>query len=108
MANPAPDEAARVTSQDLLEDLRAVVYDVEALLRATEGQAGEKIADIRARAAETLNHARQRIQDVGADVETRARAAARSTDAYVHENPWTAIAIAAGAGYLLGLLGRRR
>ena len=35
------DDAAPVTTEDLLEDLRTIVRDAEALLRATEGQAGE-------------------------------------------------------------------
>ncbi len=38
----------------------------------------------------------------------KSRAAARATDAYVHESPWTAIGIAAGIGLVVGLaLGRR-
>jgi len=100
--------AAQVTTEDILEDLRAVVRDADALLRATEGQAGDKIADLRARAEESLGSARQRLSDAGARLEERARSAARSTDTYVHENPWTAVAIAAGIGYVLGNIGRRR
>jgi len=38
----------------------------------------------------------------------RAPRGGRSTDAYVHEKPWTAIGIAAAIGFLLGYLGRRR
>jgi ElaB/YqjD/DUF883 family membrane-anchored ribosome-binding protein len=102
------DAKERVTTGDLLEDLKAVMRDAEALLRATEGQAGEKIAEIRARAEETLGGARERLRGAGDEVEARARTAARSTDAYVRENPWTAVAVAVGIGYLLGQLGRRR
>lgn len=102
------DAKERVTTGDLLEDLKAVMRDAEALLRATEGQAGEKIAEIRAHAEETLGSARERLHDAGAEVGTRARSAARSTDTYVRENPWTAVAVAVGIGYLLGQLGRRR
>ncbi len=98
----------RVTTDDLLADLKAVIHDAEALLRATEGQAGEKISEIRARAEETLGGARERMHNAGAEVGARARSAARSTDIYVRENPWTAVAVAVGIGYLLGQLGRRR
>jgi ElaB/YqjD/DUF883 family membrane-anchored ribosome-binding protein len=101
----APEPA---TVEALFEDLRAVVRDAEALLRATEGEAGEKIAEIRARAAQSLHAARERLDEAGAGVGERARSAARSTDAYVHENPWAAVAIAAGIGFLVGSLGRRR
>jgi len=38
----------------------------------------------------------------------KTRAAAKATDAYVHESPWTAVGIAAGVGLLVGvLIGRR-
>jgi ElaB/YqjD/DUF883 family membrane-anchored ribosome-binding protein len=36
------------------------------------------------------------------------KAAARATDTYVHENPWKAVGIAAGAGILFGMLISRR
>lgn len=35
------------------------------------------------------------------------REAARVTDAFVHENPWTAIGIAAGVVLIIGLLSSR-
>jgi ElaB/YqjD/DUF883 family membrane-anchored ribosome-binding protein len=97
-----------VTVEALFDDLRAVVRDAEALLKATEGQVGERIAEVRARAEQSLGSARERLQEAGAGMETRARSALRSTDTYVRENPWTAVAIAAGIGFLLGSLGRRR
>ena len=39
----------KVTTADLMDDLRKVVQDTEALLRATEGQVGEKADDARRR-----------------------------------------------------------
>jgi ElaB/YqjD/DUF883 family membrane-anchored ribosome-binding protein len=41
------------------------------------------------------------IQDA---VVTKTRDAAATTDQYVHENPWKVIGIAAGLGFVLGLL----
>ena len=38
-----------VTKEKLIADVKLVIADTEELLRATAGQAGEKIADIRAR-----------------------------------------------------------
>ena len=69
---------------------------------------GEKIAEIRARAQESLDGARDRMRDAGERIGERARSTARTTDEYVHENPWTAVAIAVGVGFLLGTIGRRR
>jgi len=100
--------AEPVTAGVLVADLKAVVRDAEALLRATEGQAGERIAEVRAKVKESLHQAKTRIDEVGVDVGARAREAGRSTNAYVHENPWPAIGVAALVGFLLGNLGHRR
>ena len=46
---------------------------------------------------------------VGFDETARnTKAAARATDDWVHENPWGSIGIAAGVGFLVGLLVSRR
>ena len=37
-----------------------------------------------------------------------AKATAKATDVYVHENPWKSIGIAAGVGLMLGMLISRR
>jgi ElaB/YqjD/DUF883 family membrane-anchored ribosome-binding protein len=38
----------------------------------------------------------------------KAKAVARATDDYVHDNPWKAVGIAAGIGLFAGLLIGRR
>ena len=98
----------RVTAADLMDDLRKVVHDTEALLRATEGQIGEKADDARRRVQAALDTARGRLktmQDSAVDV---GEEAVRATEKYVRENPWQAIGVAAGAGLVLGLLLSRR
>ena len=92
----------------LMEDLRVVVEDAEALLKATAGQAGERVEQARHRAEESVRAARERLSDLEGEVKLRAREAARTTDRYVHENPWGAIGMAAGVGFILGLLSGRR
>jgi ElaB/YqjD/DUF883 family membrane-anchored ribosome-binding protein len=37
-------------------------------------------------------------------VSTKTKAAAEATDAYVHENPWKVVGMAAGLGLIIGLL----
>jgi ElaB/YqjD/DUF883 family membrane-anchored ribosome-binding protein len=97
-----------VTRDKLVADLRVVVADAEELLKLTAGQAGEKIAAVRERVQKSLTDAKVKLVELeGAAVE-KTKAAARATDAYVHENPWKSIGIAAGVGFLLGLvIGRR-
>jgi ElaB/YqjD/DUF883 family membrane-anchored ribosome-binding protein len=97
-----------VSTEKLMQDLRAVVEDAEALLRATAGQADEKIAQARARAEESLREAKLRLQDAGAELEAQLRASARAADDYVHDKPWQSIGVAAGIAFLVGyLVGRR-
>lgn len=93
-----------VTSQKLMNDLRVVVGDAEDLLKATASQTGEKVQQLRARTEESLRNARARLEALGATAGERATAAAREVDRQVHENPWTAIGVAAGIGVLVGIL----
>ena len=102
MSTQKPDTA------QLMEDLRVVVEDAEALLRATAGQAGAKVDLARQRAEESVKAARERLGELEGELRVRAREAARTTDRYVHENPWGAIGMAAGIGFILGLLSGRR
>lgn len=92
----------------LLEDLRQVVEDTEALLRATAGQAGERAQEARGRAEESLRQARARLEGLEEEVVGRAKDAARQADRYVRDNPWQSIGIAAGVAFVLGLLVSRR
>lgn len=96
------------SKENLTKDLKAVVASAEDLLAATAAQGGEKIVEARARAQEALRNAREKLAEIQEDVVTRAKEAAEVTDQYVHENPWTAIGVGAGIGFLLGLLIGRR
>jgi ElaB/YqjD/DUF883 family membrane-anchored ribosome-binding protein len=93
-----------VTSEKLMNDLRVVVGDAEDLLKATAGQTGEKVQQLRARTQESLANARARLEALGATAGERATEAARAVDRQVHENPWTAIGLAAGIGVIVGIL----
>jgi ElaB/YqjD/DUF883 family membrane-anchored ribosome-binding protein len=99
----------QVSSQEkLVTDIRAVIADAEEILLATADQTGEKIANLRSRIKNRLLDARIRLDAAEEVLIEKTRAAARATDDYVHENPWQAVGIGAGVGFLLGLvLGRR-
>lgn len=43
-------------------------------------------------------------REIQGAVVSKTREAAATTDQYVHENPWKTVGIAAGLGFLLGLL----
>ncbi len=94
--------------EQLVTDIKSVISDAEAVLSATADQAGEKVANLRARVQARLHDAKERLHDAEVLLVAKTKAAAQATDAYVHESPWTAIGIAAGVGLLLGLIIGRR
>ncbi len=94
--------------EQLTADFKAVVADAEALLRATANQGGEELAALRTKAEESLRVAKTRLADGQAALLANTKRAAKATDDYVHDNPWTALGLAAGVGLLLGLLTGRR
>jgi ElaB/YqjD/DUF883 family membrane-anchored ribosome-binding protein len=97
-----------VTTDQLVADLKTVMEDAEALLKATSTLTGEKIQEVRARAEESLRQAKVRLTEVEAEAMRRAKEIADAADEYVHENPWQSVGIAAGIGLVLGLLLARR
>ena len=100
--------AEPVSATQLIDDLTAVIRDAESLLRATAAQTGERVEEIRARAEETVRNAKARLAGIEEQAVERARVFASDADEYVRGNPWQAVAIAAGAGLLIGLLMSRR
>jgi ElaB/YqjD/DUF883 family membrane-anchored ribosome-binding protein len=101
-------DSSDVTKEKLAADLKLVINDAEELLRATASQAGEKVTAARLKVQDSLDQAKVklgRISDAGLD---RAKEAARVTDDFVHDQPWTAVGIGAGVGLILGLLIGRR
>lgn len=99
---------SEATTDQLVSDLKAVMRDAEALLKASSAQTGERIQEARARAEESLRQAKARLSEIEDEALRRARESAAAADAYVRGNPWQSVGIAAGVGLLLGLLLGRR
>lgn len=97
-----------VNRDKFVDDMRVVITDAEELLRATAGEAGEKIGVARERIQDSIYQAKVKLAEAEAVVRERARQAAQYTDEYVRENPWRAIGVAAGIGLVLGLVLSRR
>ena len=106
MIKPIPTSVN--VQEQLVSDIKAVISEAEEMLTATADQAGEKIANLRVRIQARLRDAKARLADAEEVLVDKTKAAARATDDYVHESPWTAVGIAAGAGLLIGLLIGRR
>jgi len=97
-----------VTKEQLIDDFKVVVADAEALLKATANQGGEKLAEVRAKAEESLRVVKARMAEAQAAMIVKTKAAAKATDVYVHENPWNAIGVGVAVGLMIGLLIGRR
>lgn len=102
------EEMTQVTKEKLVADFKVVVADAEELLRATAGQAGDKMADLRTKLQDHLYAAKQKLAEAETAMVEKTKAVARATDDYVHDNPWRSIGIAAGIGFIVGLLIGRR
>ena len=93
-----------VSTEKLVTDMRAVIFDAEELLKATAAQTGERVEKVRAKAEDSLRAAKQRLQAAGHDVGARAKETLDDVDQQVHAHPWTTAGIAAGIGLVLGIL----
>jgi len=104
----AEEDPSEVTKEQLVRDFKVVVADAEALLKATAGQGGEAMSEVRAKVGESLAAAKAKLTDAEAALVARTKAAAKATDEYVHGHPWQAIGIAASIGVVIGMLIGRR
>jgi len=97
------------TAQDILmADFQALVRDTEKLLEHTATLAGDQADELRGQIHESLMRARETLQQTQDSVRERGEAALTATEDYVQSNPWQSIGIAAGVGFLIGLLASRR
>lgn len=98
-------EASR---QKLLTDVKTLMSDADEIVKAMASATGEKATELGDKLRVKLRSAKEKMGDVQEVVADKAKAAARATDDFVHDNPWQAVGIAAGVGFLLGLLINRK
>ena len=92
-----------VTRDKFVEDVKVLTKDVQDLLKATASVVGEKASEARVKVEESLKVAQGKLVNVQESVKVKGREAVAATDEYVRDNPWNAVGIAAGVGFLLGL-----
>jgi len=81
-------------------DLQELSRDAEAMLQATAGQTGEKVAAMRQRLTSALETAKTTYNRL----EEKTRAGAKAADKTIREHPYASIGVAAGAAFGLGVL----
>ena len=102
------NRALAKSKDELMKDFRNLIRDGEALLRSTSNLSGEAFAQAREQFRLQLANARTRVAAASRIAAEKSRQAAVVTDDYVHANPWPAIGVAAGVGFVLGALFARR
>lgn len=101
-------EDLQINSENLIGDFKALMADAEDLIKATASHNDGPLGEIRSKAMETLNSAKESLSSVEGTVTEKAKIVAERTDEFVHRNPWEAVGVAAGIGLLVGLFIRRR
>lgn len=96
-----------VSTQKFVSDVKVLIDDAEALLRATASETGERIGELRQRLEKKIEAGRKALAEEESAWREKAAEAKTSTESYLRENPWNGVAIAAGVGLVFGLLLRR-
>ncbi|AOY01402.1 YqjD family protein [Jeongeupia sp. USM3] len=102
------DGEANLNQEELIGDLRNVLAETESMLKEVVADGSEQGKALREKIAANLTVAKAKLIETERLVAGKAKVAAKATDEYVHENPWASVGIAAGVGFLLGLLVSRR
>jgi ElaB/YqjD/DUF883 family membrane-anchored ribosome-binding protein len=97
-----------VMKERLAADVNAVLVDAEELLKQAAHATGEEAKALRNRAQDAIGRARDSLVHLEQRAVAQTKAAAHATDNWVHDHPWTAVGIAAGVGFLVGLVVNRK
>lgn len=96
------------TTSSLLDESQEILQKTEQLISDAAAATGKEAEALQARVIAGLREAKSRLTEAEQVAMTKARAAAKATDEYVHENPWKAIGIGAAVGVVIGMLIARR
>ncbi|UFH50654.1 DUF883 family protein [Pseudomonas sp. KNUC1026] len=99
---------AKAAQEVLAADFQALVEDAEKLLEHSATLAGDQADVLRAQVRESLARAKASLHETEQAVLERGREAVDVTEAWVQNKPMQAVGIAAGLGFLIGLLATRR
>lgn len=92
----------------VLDDLKTLAADAEALLFATADDASAKAKEARARLTAGLEKAKSTYEEFQAQGIESAKVALKKADDTIRSHPYESVGIAFGVGVLLGVLLRRK
>ena len=96
------------TANSLARDTQNVVSEAQELLKTVKEDGANRLDQVRSSVNTQLEGAREKFGEIQTTVTDGARMAYDSTNTYVRTNPWTAVAIAAAAGAVIGFIASRR
>jgi ElaB/YqjD/DUF883 family membrane-anchored ribosome-binding protein len=103
---------ARAAAQNRRDGGTQEVHDLMAHVQDLLGQmahvADPEIARLRARVAEALEMAKRAVASGSQQVQRQTKDAMRAGDAYVRNQPWQAVGVAAVVGLIAGILVAKR
>jgi ElaB protein len=89
-------------------EVQNVVNEAQELLKTVQTEGSDKLDEVKTKVSAQYDAARAKLGDLQTTVQDSAKAAVDTTDAYVRGNPWTAVAVAAAAGAVIGFIASRR
>ena len=89
-------------------EFQTLISDAESLLKQTTGSASGQSEELRNRINANIERAKGLLKDSESNLRDQGQAARQATEDYLHQHPWQSLGIAAGVGFLLGLLSAPR
>lgn len=90
--------------QKIIEDIKVLLNDSEELVRLSASLPAEGVDALRTRLRDHVDAARNALESAQSSAQERYRASLEGTVQYTRDNPWQALGIAAGIGFLAGIL----
>jgi ElaB/YqjD/DUF883 family membrane-anchored ribosome-binding protein len=103
-----PTAAEQTARERLALNLQQMVDDAEQLLKNAQRTGSDQFTAARDKFESQLRNAKAELARLEDNAMYNAKRAARATDTAVHDHPYAAMGIAAGAGLLIGMLIARR
>lgn len=96
------------SKDELMQEFRNLISEGESLLKSTTNLSGEALMQARDQFKVKLSDAKKRIDEMSTVAQQNGKRAIAATEGYVRENPWPAVGVAAGVGFVVAMLTMRR
>ena len=98
----------RDETAQLMQELQQLWGEFEKLVRLARAALGERADETAGEVRDGLDQAHDRLASIEARIGRDLKHGARAADSYLRDNTWAAIAVAATAGFVIGVLLARR